>query len=195
MSYSTINSITLFFAILAMVAALLVIAIVASALTGDRLRVVRSLRPVALELAAAVAVTCTIGSLIMSEVLNFEPCLNCWVQRGFMYPAALLLMIATFTRRMALAKAAGILALLGLPVAIFHRYEQATGTEIGGLCGSGAPCSAKYFEQFGFVTIPTMAGIGFAAIIALTVIAVGQTRRSDMVDDQIAQPSSDGALV
>ena len=157
---------------LAMLAAAITVLIAVSALTGDRLGVIRSLRSVAVELAAAVAVTSTVGSLIMSEVLNFEPCLNCWVQRGFMYPAAALLAVAAFTKRMVLAKAAALLALIGLPIAIFHRYEQATGTEIGGLCGDGAPCSAKYFEHFGFVTIPTMAGIGFATIIALVLVAV-----------------------
>ncbi len=195
MSYSTINTITLFFAMLAMLAAAITVLIAVSALTGDRLGVIRSLRSVAVELAAAVAVTSTVGSLIMSEVLNFEPCLNCWVQRGFMYPAAALLAIAAFTRRMMLVKLAGLLALVGLPLSIFHRYEQAAGIEIGGLCGDGAPCSAKYFEHFGFVTIPTMAGIGFAAIIALVLVAVRAPVETIDHDTALDQTESDNALV
>lgn len=194
MSYSTINTITLFFAMLSLLAAAITVLIAVSAVTGDRLGVIRTMRSMAVELAAAVAVTSTVGSLIMSEVLNYEPCLNCWIQRGFMYPAAALLAVAAATKRMVLAKAAGLLALIGLPISIFHRYEQAVGVEIGGLCGDGAPCSAKYFEHFGFITIPTMAGIGFATIIALVLVAV-RAPAAALDDDYVDETESDEALV
>lgn len=194
MSYSTINTITLFFAMLSILAIAIVVLVLASALTGDRFGIIGALRSVAVELAAAVAVTSMAGSLIMSEVLGFAPCLNCWIQRAFMYPAALLLTAAVFTKRMVLVKAAAILALLGLPVAVFHRYEQAIGTEIGGLCDAAVPCSAKYFEHFGFVTIPTMASIGFVTVIALSLVAL----RAPAVSAEevlLADPNTDSALV
>lgn len=195
MAYSTINTITLFFAMLAMVAAALVVLIAVSAVTGDRLGLIRALRSVALELAAAIAVTSMVGSLIMSEVLNFVPCLNCWIQRAFMYPAAVLLAVAVFTRRMVLVKAAALLSLLGLPVAIFHRYEQAAEIELGGFCAASAPCSTKYFEHFGFVTIPTMAGIGFAAIIALALVALRRPAPAVHITEQPAERETDDALI
>ena len=31
-------------------------------------------------------------------------------------------------------------------------------------CGAGAPCSGRYLQVFGFVTIPTMAGGAFFLI-------------------------------
>jgi len=178
MAPSTVDTFTLFFALLAIVAALIAIGIAVSALIGDRFRIIDSLRPIAIELAAAVATTATIGSLILSEGAGYEPCLNCWIQRGFMYPAAFLLIGSVLTKKLVLAKIAGVLAILGICVSIFHRYEQAAGVEIGGLCDASAPCSAKFVEQFGFLTIPTMAGCGFAAIIALVAISVKKPTRA-----------------
>ncbi len=172
MSYSTANTITFFFALLAVVAAGIAVSVLVSAFTGDRLRVIANLRPIAVELVAAVATTAMIGSLILSEAIGYTPCLNCWIQRGFMYPAALLLIGAVVTKRASPARVAGVLAAFGLCVATFHRYEQAVGVEIGGLCDAAAPCSTKFVNHFGFMTIPTMAGCGFAAIIALTAISV-----------------------
>ncbi len=170
LSPSTTEAVTTFFALLALLAAAIAVAIVVSALTGDRLGVIAALRPIAVEVAAAVATTAMVGSLILSEVIGYEPCLNCWIQRAFMYPASLLLLAALFTRKAALVAAAGVLATLGLPVAVFHRIEQAIGTEIGGVCDAATPCSAKWVEHFGFMTIPTMAGCGFAAVMALVAI-------------------------
>lgn len=180
MSYSTANTITFFFALLAVVAAGIAVAVVVSALTGDRFRVIANLRPVAIELAAAVATTAMIGSLILSEAIGYIPCLNCWIQRAFMYPAALLLIGSVITKRPGPARLAGGLSVLGICVSIFHRYEQAVGTEIGGLCDAAAPCSTKYVNHFGFVTIPTMAVCGFAAIIALTAISVWRRPAADL---------------
>jgi len=172
MSYSTANTITTFFALLAVAAAALAVAVAISGLTGDRFKLIENLRPVAIEVATAIATTAMVGSLILSEAIGYEPCLNCWIQRAFMYPAALLLIGSVVTGRFGLAKIAGVLAILGLPVSIFHRYEQAAGIEIGGLCDAAAPCSTKFVEHFGFMTIPTMAGCGFAAIVALVAISL-----------------------
>lgn len=50
--------------------------------------------PVAANLAWAVAVISTLGSLFLSEVADFTPCLLCWIQRGFMYPLAVALALS-----------------------------------------------------------------------------------------------------
>ena len=112
MAPSTVNTITLFFALLALVAAAIAIGVLVSALTSDRFGLIASLRPVAFELAAAIATTATVGSLILSEGAGYDPCLNCWIQRGFMYPSALLLIGAAATKRVMLAKIAGVLSVL-----------------------------------------------------------------------------------
>ena len=174
-----IDTITLFFALLSGLSALIAAAIMVSAVSADRLGVIAALRPVSVEIAAAVAVTATLGSLYLSEVQGYDPCRLCWVQRAFMYPAAIVLVIALVTRsRFPIWVAAG-LAAIGLPVALFHRYEQAAG-EVGGLCDQANPCSSRWVEEFGFVTIPTMAAAGFVAIVALCLVAL-----RDRKDDRI----------
>jgi hypothetical protein len=65
--------------------------------------------------------------------------------------------------------AAGLLALCGLPVSLFHRYEEAVGGS-SGFCDPVNPCSFKHTEQLGFITIPTMAAAGFIGILALVAV-------------------------
>ncbi len=171
---------TLFFALLAGALALLLLAIGGASILdrGDRTGLRGAVRSVSLEAAAVVAVTCTAGSLYLSEVAGFLPCRLCWVQRSFMYPAALLLVAAVITRKRLLATIAAVLAGVGLPVALFHRYEQAVG-DIGGVCDASNPCSGRWINHFGFVTIPTMAAVGFLAILTFVVMdrLADRTRR------------------
>lgn len=161
-----VDTITLFLAMLAVIAALVGVGSLVSYFTGDRFGIWAAVRPLAHEFAAAVAVTATVGSLYLSEGAEYRPCRLCWVQRGFMYPAALLLIGALVTRRNWLARAAGIWAVPGLAVSIFHRYEQSYGG-VGDFCAQDNPCSLVWVREFGYLTIPTMAGIGFFAIATM----------------------------
>ncbi|MDH3680556.1 MAG: disulfide bond formation protein B [Acidimicrobiia bacterium] len=163
---------TLFFALLAAALTLVVTAVGVSLVfdRDDRLGFLGQLRPVASEAAAAVAVTCTLGSLYLSEVAGFVPCRLCWVQRAFMYPAAAVLIAAVVTRRRSLAYAGGALAAIGLPVSVFHRIEQSAG-EIGGVCDAGNSCAERWVNHFGFVTIPTMAAVGFVGILVFVLLS------------------------
>lgn len=173
---------TLLFAMLSLVAIALAVALVISMLTGDAFGLIARVRPVAVELAAAVAVTAMTGSLYLSEIAHYRPCRLCWIQRGFMYPAALLLIAALVTKQRRWAGVAGVLALIGLPVSIFHRLEQASVVE-GGVCTTATPCSSKWVNEFGFITIPTMAGFGFAAIAALVGALYWSARQDRLVAD------------
>lgn len=163
---------------LACVAAVLTLFALVSRLASDPFRFTETIEPLRLELVAAIAVTATLGSLYLSEVAGFEPCRLCWVQRAFMYPSAILLVAAVARNRTAkgpetpasirwLTLLAGVLSVVGLGVAAFHRYEQSKGG-LGSFCDPAVPCSARWMNHFGFMTIPTMAGIGFAAIAAFT---------------------------
>lgn len=164
---------TLFFALLAMalVAGLVALAVAWVVGRGRERSLIAPVRAVAVELAAAIAVVAMLGSLYLSEVANFRPCRLCWVQRGFMYPAAVLLVGALVRRSKGglLVKVAGLLALIGLPISLFHRWDQWTG-QASGLCDAVNPCSARWVNHFGFVTIPTMAAIGFTGVLALVAL-------------------------
>lgn len=181
----TPETVTLFLAMLAVLAAALTVAIVISLALGDRYGLLAQLRPVALELAAAVAVTATVGSLYLSEGAGYEPCRLCWVQRAFMYPAAVLLVAALVTRSRWPAMIAAVLAAIGFPVSVFHRIDQAAGG-IGSFCELDNPCSSRWVEHFGFVTIPTMAAAGFAAVVALVAIWLEPGAEPDLIEQGMA---------
>ncbi len=178
---------TLLFAMLSLMAAGIAVLLVVSMLTGDRAGLVARFRPVAIQLAAAVATTATLGSLYLSEIALYEPCRLCWIQRAFMYPAAGFLIASVATRQRRWAGIAGILALCGLPVSIFHRLEQANVVE-GGVCTTAASCATKWVNEFGFITIPTMAGFGFAAIAALVGAAYWYDRRANLEEPGALSP-------
>lgn len=154
--------VTLFFALLAVVAQVLVAALLVSSSARARLR------PYALPLAWAVAAVATAGSLYLSEVADFPPCRLCWYQRFAMYPLVAILAVAAL-RRIALP-----VALIGLAVSAYHvvveRFPQLEGTS----CDPVNPCSIVWVERLGYLTIPAMAGTAFALIATLRVIGGGR---------------------
>ena len=78
----------------------------------------------ALALAWLVALTATLGSLYLSEVVGFAPCLLCWYQRIAMYPLAVVLGMALLDR--------GALARCGGDVAAFTEALGAAAGPYGG---------------------------------------------------------------
>ena len=163
----------LFFALLSLMALAggLTLAFMLAA-PAARSAAVREMRPYALPMGAAIAAVATLGSLYMSEAAGFEPCLLCWVQRGFMYPLALLLIAASLFRPARWAAWAAPLALglssLGALTAVYHYGEQLGwwgGSEQ--FCAASAPCTFIWIQQFGFMSIPFMAFTGFLAIALL----------------------------
>ncbi|HET8740159.1 MAG TPA: disulfide oxidoreductase [Acidimicrobiia bacterium] len=120
----------------------------------------------AIWLAWIVATVCTIGSLIYSEVIHFEPCRLCWFQRIAMYPMAVILLIGAIRRDYAVKYYALPLAFLGLATSTYHYLIQVFPSLEGGSCGA-VSCSARYVEIFGFISIPFMAGCGFILISVL----------------------------
>ncbi len=121
----------------------------------------------ALWLAWMVAAVATAGSLIYSEVIHFVPCRLCWFQRIAMYPLAIVLLVGAI-RREAVARFYALpLALGGLAISVWHYVIQVYPSLEGGSCDPLNPCSARYVEVFGFISIPFMAGAGFIVIAVL----------------------------
>lgn len=121
----------------------------------------------ALWLAWLVAVTATVGSLIYSEVIHFEPCRLCWFQRIAMYPMAVVLLVGAIRREFQVKYYALPLALTGMAISAYHYLIQRIPNLEGGSCNPDNPCSNIFVEMFGFVTIPFMAGAGFIVIAVL----------------------------
>lgn len=122
-----------------------------------------------------VAVVATAGSLIYSEVVHFIPCRLCWFQRIAMYPLSIILLVGAI-RREALVKYYALpLSLGGLLISTWHYLIQAFPGLAGGSCDPASPCSSRYVEVFGFVSIPFMAGAGFILISVLLAFYVRTT--------------------
>jgi disulfide bond formation protein DsbB len=115
----------------------------------------------------SVAAIATAGSLYFSDVVGFVPCLLCWYQRSAMYPLVLILAVGWARADGGVWRYALPPASLGLAVATYHRVLQERPSLELIPCGVGPPCSGRYLNAFGFVTIPTMAGVGFLLIALL----------------------------
>ena len=115
-----------------------------------------------LNYAISVASFCAIGSLIYSEVVGFIPCQYCWYQRYLMYPIALVLLASFFKKNLFKF---GYVSLLGFCLSVYHIYLQSGGGD-GDTCAIDVPCSLRYVDIFGFISIPVMAGSGFITIFA-----------------------------
>ena len=155
-------------AVLAIAAALMAIAVVVQRVRGRPLLD----GPTSLVVAAAIAVTCTLGSLVMSDVFHFEPCLLCWWQRILMYSSAVLLTLAAVRKDLSIRPYVLALAAPGAALAAWQTLTQRIPTLSGSTaCDPDNPCSLIWVEGLGFATIPTMACIGFVAICAILAAA------------------------
>jgi len=121
----------------------------------------------AIVLAWLVALASMLGSLYYSESVGFEPCRLCWYQRIAMYPLAVILGIAALLRDRAVRIYGFALAGIGGAIATYHYLIQLYPNLEAGSCSVTTPCSARYVERFGFVSIPYMALSGFLVILVL----------------------------
>ena len=144
-----------------------------------------ALVPAALPFAWAVATTATLGSLYLSEVANYPPCLLCWYQRIAMYPLAVILGVAALRRDTNVRFYVVPVAAIGLGISIYHYLLERFPDSVTTACTDDVPCETVWVWKFSFLSIPAMAGIGFAAIITLVLIAAtgrsgtGSGRRDD----------------
>lgn len=172
MSAQFINFYSTLVAILAIVALLAAAGLVVYRL-GRGAEVVGNMGGAAIWVAWLVALVATVGSLIYSEVIHFEPCRLCWFQRIAMYPMAVILLVGAIRKDTAVKLYALPLALGGLAISIWHYLIQTfPALEGSGSCDPSVPCSAKYVDIFAFVSIPFMAGAGFTLIAVLLALYV-----------------------
>lgn len=136
-----------------------------------RRRVPAWLDDTALPLATAIAFVATAGSLYFSEVAGYVPCVLCWYQRIAMYPLVVVMAVAAWRRDRTVWMTAVPLASIGAVIAVWHRLVEWRPSLGGEVCDPTAPCAVKWVNEFGFLTLPTMALIGFVTIIVLSLIA------------------------
>jgi disulfide bond formation protein DsbB len=125
-------------------------------------------------LAFLVSALATGGSLFLSEVANFVPCELCWFQRIFMYPIAITTLLAALFNDHRAARYLLPLPVIGAGVSIYHLLVENGVVEQTQACLVSAPggCATKWIDEFGYVTIPTLALTAFALTFAFLLFAL-----------------------
>jgi disulfide bond formation protein DsbB len=156
-------------------AALIVLAL-AAIFSGGARRLLGEVRATLLGselwVAWGIAAVATLGSLYFSEIAHFVPCRLCWFQRIAMYPLAVILLVAAVRRDRAGALYALAFPPIGALVAGYHLYIEANPGAESASCKIGVPCSVKWIEKFGYVTLPMLAMTAFVAILTLLLMTV-----------------------
>lgn len=111
-----------------------------------------------------VALVASAGSLYLSEIVGFVPCLFCWYQRIAMYPLVVVLGVGMLRGDASAWRYALPLSVIGALIAAYHVAIQLRPSMDVGVCSEGVSCSARYLAVFGFVSIPVMAGAGFLLV-------------------------------
>ena len=138
-------------------------------------------------LAFVVAATATAGSLYFSEVAHFLPCRLCWFQRVAMYPLSVVLLVGAIRRDPGLRWYVGPIALVGAGVAAYHTLlEWKPELDTGACEVFGPSCTDIWFKEFGFLTLASMALIGFLTILLLMFLRFPDTLDSTVLDDGVA---------
>ena len=136
---------------------------------------------VAMAGAFTVALLATTGSLYFSEIVGYEPCRLCWYQRIAMYPLVVILAMGLWRRDVNVRWYAIPVALIGAVVSGYHyTLEWFPSIDISA-CKVGIPCTAVWFRELGFVSLPFLALMSFLLIIALLLIPLG--RHDDESDE------------
>ena len=120
------------------------------------------------------------GSLVYSEIIGFDPCKLCWIQRIFIYPQVLILGLALWKKTKDAATYCFWLSIIGLIVAAYHYYGQMFNPSALPCVAAGAgSCAVRFFVEFGYITIPLMSFSVFGLLSVLMFIANsdGDTRK------------------
>lgn len=161
------------------VAGLLIFLIINKRGSGDF--IVEFIKKNALVFAFFISLSATIGSLLYSEVIGFEPCKLCWYQRVFMYPQVFLLGLAFWRRDYGILFYSMILSAIGAIIAAYH-YLLQLGVVPSLSCsaiGYSVACSQRFVLQLGYITIPMMAFTAFLVIFLLMMIKLKNFPRGD----------------
>jgi disulfide bond formation protein DsbB len=129
-------------------------------------------------LAFLVCAIATGGSLFFSEIANFVPCELCWFQRICMYPLSITTLLMALANDHRAARYLLPLPVVGAGISVYHLLVENGVVEQARSCLLSAPggCATKWINEFGYVTIPTLALTSFALAFALLLFAVFDPR-------------------
>lgn len=165
----------LFCALLTVAAGVAAIAFVVLRLVANgnatALRWGRSIGDASTWLAFLVAATATLGSLYFSEIAEFTPCRLCWFQRIAMYPLSVILLVGALRRDVNVRWYAAPLAAIGALISSYHTLiEWRPALDTGACEATGPSCTYVWFREFGFLSLATMALVGFLTVLILLLV-------------------------
>lgn len=108
-------------------------------------------------------------SLFYSRFAGFAPCILCVIQRYFLYPQIIFLVIAWRTQKMWAYTVVWMLSLVGAVIALYHNYIDYGGADLFACdaLGAGISCTKRYVMELGYVTIPMMSLTAFVLILVI----------------------------
>jgi disulfide bond formation protein DsbB len=162
---------------------------------GSPLRAVRKwIWGYELWLAFLVSAIATGGSLFFSEVAHFVPCELCWFQRICMYPLSITTLLMALADDHRAARYLLPLPFVGAGISTYHLLVENGVVKQTQACLVSAPggCATKWIDEFGFVTIPTLALTAFALVFAALTFSVFDPRSGDAGSVAAATVIGDG---
>jgi disulfide bond formation protein DsbB len=120
-----------------------------------------------------VAALATGGSLFFSEIAHFVPCELCWYQRICMYPLSITTLLAALSGDHRAARYLLPLPIVGAGVSIYHILieNKVIAEPHQCLASAAGGCATKWVNEFGYMTIPTLALTGFVLLIGFLALA------------------------
>jgi disulfide bond formation protein DsbB len=124
--------------------------------------------------AFVVASIATGGSLFFSEIAGFPPCELCWFQRICMYPLSIATLLMALAGDFRAVRYLLPLPVVGAGISVYHLLVENGLVGQSSACFVSAPggCAVKWINEFGYVTIPTLALTCFVLLTALVALAV-----------------------
>ena len=137
-------------------------------------------------LAFVVASIATGGSLFFSEIAHFVPCELCWYQRVCMYPLSITTLLAALFDDPRAARYLLPLPVVGAGVSVYHLLVENGVVGESLTCRISAPggCTVKWIDEFGYMTIPTLALTAFALVFAFLLLAAYEPRATVPVNER-----------
>lgn len=113
----------------------------------------------------------TLGSLFLSEILKFPPCVLCWYQRICIYPLVAIFAVGILKKDKLVNYYAWPLIATGWLISLYHNllYYNIL-PEAAAPCAAGVSCTTRFFAWFGFVTIPLLSFTAFTILGACMLI-------------------------
>ena len=121
----------------------------------------------------AVSAIATGGSLFFSEIAHFVPCELCWFERICLFPVSIITLLAALAADYRVARYLLPLPIAGAGVSIYHLLVERGAVGQSTTCLASAPggCATKWINEFGYVTIPTIALTSFLLLTGLLGLA------------------------